>query len=133
MKKIHVRLSCAPVKFPFSYILRMKFQLMLLHTCVLSRFSCVQLFATLRTVAHQAPLSMGFSRREYWSGLSFPSPGDLPNPVIEARSPHCRQILYLLSHQGKLMLLDLLIFLSHFFSVEPEKFSEKKIFLSRIS
>ena len=45
------------------------------HVCVLSCFSCVQLFATLGTVACQAPLSMGFSRQEYWSGLSFPSPG----------------------------------------------------------
>ena len=39
------------------------------------------------TVAYQAPLSMGFSRREYWSGLPFPSPGDLPDPGIEPRSP----------------------------------------------
>ena len=39
------------------------------------------------TVAHQAPLSMEFSRQEYWSGLLFPSPGDLPNPGIEPRSP----------------------------------------------
>ena len=39
------------------------------------------------TVAHQAPLSMGFSRHEYWSGLPFPSPGDLPNPGIEPRPP----------------------------------------------
>ena len=45
------------------------------------------LTATLWTVACQAPLSMGFSRREYWSGLPFPSPGDLPNPGIEPRSP----------------------------------------------
>ena len=49
--------------------------------------SCVQLFATPWTVAHQAPLSMGFSRQEYWSGLSFPSPGDLPDTGIEPRSP----------------------------------------------
>ena len=39
------------------------------------------------TVAHQAPPSMGFSRQEYWSGLPFPSPGDLPHPGIEPRSP----------------------------------------------
>ena len=39
------------------------------------------------TVAHQAPLSMGLSRQEYWSGLPSPSPGDLPNPGIEPRSP----------------------------------------------
>ena len=39
------------------------------------------------TVARQAPLSMGFSRQEYWSGLPFPSPGDLPDPGIKTRSP----------------------------------------------
>ena len=44
-------------------------------------------FATLWTVARQAPLSMGFPRQEYWSGLPFPSPGDLPNPGIEPGSP----------------------------------------------
>ena len=49
--------------------------------------SRVQLFVTLWTVAYQAPLSMGFPRQEYWSGLPFPSPGDLPNPGIEPRSP----------------------------------------------
>ena len=49
--------------------------------------SRVRLFATLWTVARQAPLSMGFSRQEYWSGLLFPSPGDLANPGIEPASP----------------------------------------------
>ena len=49
--------------------------------------SHVRLFATLWTVAHQAPPSMGFSRQEYWSGVPFPSPGDLPNPGIEPGSP----------------------------------------------
>ena len=49
--------------------------------------SCVRLFATPWTVAHQAPPSMGFSRQEYWSGSPFPSPGDLPDPGIELRSP----------------------------------------------
>ena len=48
--------------------------------------SCLTL-ATPWTVACQAPLSMGFSRQEYWSGLPFPSPGDLPDPGIEPRSP----------------------------------------------
>ena len=50
-------------------------------------FSRVRLFATPWTVALQAPPSMGFSRQEYWSGLPFPSPGDLPDPGIEPRSP----------------------------------------------
>ena len=47
----------------------------------------VQLFVTPWTVAYKAPPSMGFSRQEYWSGLPFPSPGDLPDPWIEPRSP----------------------------------------------
>ena len=49
--------------------------------------SRVRLFATPKTVAYQAPPSMGFSREEYWSGLPFPSPGDLPEPGIEPGSP----------------------------------------------
>ena len=49
--------------------------------------NCVWLFAASWTVAHQALLSMGFPRQEYWSGLPFPSPGDLPHPGIEPRSP----------------------------------------------
>ena len=49
--------------------------------------SPVQLFVTPWTVAYQAPLSMEFSRQGYWSGLPFPSPGDLPNPGIKPRSP----------------------------------------------
>ena len=49
--------------------------------------SHVRLFATPWTVAYQAPLSMGFSRQEYWSGLPFPFPGDLPDPGIEPGSP----------------------------------------------
>ena len=51
--------------------------------CVLSRFFRVWLCATQWTLAHQAPLSMEFSRQEYWSGLPFPSPGDLLDPGIE--------------------------------------------------
>ena len=49
--------------------------------------SHVQLFATPQTVVYQAPLSMGFSRQQYWSGLPSPSPGDLLDPGIEPRSP----------------------------------------------
>ena len=51
--------------------------------CVLNQFSCVRLFVTLWTVAHQAPLSLGFSRQEYWSGVLCPPPGDLPDPGIK--------------------------------------------------
>ena len=52
-----------------------------------SSLSHIWLFVTPWTVAHQASLSMGFSRQEYWSGLPFPPPGDLPNPGIEPTSP----------------------------------------------
>ena len=60
--------------------------------------SCVQLFATAWTVAHQATLPMGFSRQEYWSVLPFPSPGDLPDPVMEPVSPACHVGSLPLSH-----------------------------------
>ena len=53
---------------------------------MLSCFSWVRLFATPGTVAHQAPLSMGFSRQEYWSELPCPPPGDLPDPEIKPAS-----------------------------------------------
>ena len=110
--------------------------------------SCAPVVATPWTIAHQSPLFMGFPRQEYWSGLPFASPGDLPNPGIKPRSPalqedslsskspgkpkntgmgslsllqgifltqrlnpglpHCRQILYCLSHQGspELVVMD---------------------------
>ena len=57
------------------------------HSCMLSHLSPVQLFETPWTVAHQAPLSLEFSRQEYWSGLPFLSPGKLSNPGIEPRPP----------------------------------------------
>ena len=56
------------------------------NVCVLSCFSRVQLLATLWIVARQAPLSMGFSRQEHWSGLPCPPPGDLPDPGIKPES-----------------------------------------------
>ena len=55
-------------------------------TCLLSRFSHIQLFTTAWTIARQAPLSMGFSRQEYWSGWPCPPPGDLPHPETEPAS-----------------------------------------------
>ena len=54
---------------------------------VLSRFSHVRLCAILWTAAFHVPLSMGFSKQEYWSGLPCPLPGDLPNPEIKPTSP----------------------------------------------
>ena len=72
--------------------------------------------ATPWTVAHQAPPSMEFSRQEYWSGLPFPSPGDLPNPGIEPRSPALQAVLNQLSYQGSLF-CD--IFAYSFYSCPP--------------
>ena len=82
------------------------------YCCCSIAKSCLTL-ATPWTVARQAPPSMAFPRQEYWSGLPFPSPGDLPHPRIEPRSPELQtvscvqspelqQILYQLSHQGNL-------------------------------
>ena len=64
--------------------------------------SHVRLFATPRTVAHQAPQSMEFSRQEYWSGLPFPSPGDLPNPRIKPGSSVPQADALLCEPPGKL-------------------------------
>ena len=57
------------------------------RACMLSRFSCAQLFVTLWTVAREAPLSMGFPRQECWIGLLYSLPGDLPDPRIKPGSP----------------------------------------------
>ena len=59
---------------------------MYMCVCVLGHFSHVRFFSAPWTVAHQAPLSMGFLRQEYWSGFPCPPPGDLPNPGIEPAS-----------------------------------------------
>ena len=71
--------------------------------CILSHFSHIRLFATLWTVACQAPLSMGFSRQEYWSGLLWPPPGYIPDPGIEPISlvsPALQAGFYPLIHLG---------------------------------
>ena len=67
---------------------------------MLSCISCVQLFESLWTVAHQALLSMGFSRQGYWSGLPCLSPGILPNPGIKPAAPALQAESLPLSHQG---------------------------------
>ena len=71
---------------------------MLQHAQLLSR---VQLFVAPWTVARQAPLSMEFSRQEYWSGLPFPPPGDLPNPGIEPASPALESGFFITGRPGK--------------------------------
>ena len=63
--------------------------------------SRVRLFATLWTVGYQPPPSMGFSRQKHWSGLPFPSPGDLPDPGIEPQSPALQTDALLSETTGK--------------------------------
>ena len=70
---------CVEVSCPLLATMKVKVKVKLL--------SRVQLFVTPWTISYQAPLSMGFSRQECWSGLPLPSPGDLPDPGIEPRSP----------------------------------------------
>ena len=76
-------LTCSEVTSP-SYRL---FKIIIIIVVVVESISCVRFFVTPWTVACQAPLSMGFPRQEYWSGLPFPSPGDLPDPGIKPGSP----------------------------------------------
>ena len=86
-----------------------RFQMAVMPACVLSSFSCIQLLMTLWTVARQAPLSMIFSRQEYWIGLPFPSPEGLPHPGIKPTSLALQADSSLLSHLGSLSCLLLLI------------------------
>ena len=70
-------------------------------TCVHAKLFLLCLTVTLMTVVRQAPLSMGFSRQEYWNGLPFPSPGDLPDPGIKPASPALADGLLPSEPQGK--------------------------------
>ena len=74
--------------------------LYILDVCELSHFSRVRFFMIPWTVAYQAPLFMGFSGQEYWSGLPCPPRGDLPNPWTEPMSPISQADSLPLSHQG---------------------------------
>ena len=85
--------------------------------------SHVQLVATPWTVAYQAPPSMGFSRQEYWRGLPFPSPGNLPDPGIEAGSP---------ALQADALLSELSIMPSKFILVVQETKFHSFLWLSSI-
>ena len=81
----------------------------LLLACILSH---VQVFATPLSMAHQAPLSMGFSRQAYWSGLPFPPPGDLPDSGIELASPEQETFhKWAIAEDTDLLLIQSIIFL----------------------
>ena len=75
-------------------------------TAVLTLLRCVQLFVAPWTVACQASLSMGFPREDYWSGVPFPSPGDLPDPQIEPVSPALAGRFFTTEPPGKLVILE---------------------------
>ena len=90
---VFLNLDFPSFPYPFSFFLK--------QGCMLSHFSRVWFFVTLWTVALQAPLSMGFSRQEYWSGSTYPPPGDLPHPQIELQSPAALQADSV-SHCGRL-------------------------------
>ena len=79
---LHWTFALHPIFFAFMF-----FIINISMTSLWKSFSCVQFFVTPWTVAYQPPLSMELSRQGYWSGLPFPSPGDLPHPGIEPRSP----------------------------------------------
>ena len=96
--KFYLHTSSLHATCPYDYIRQKK------ERKKVKSVSNVQLFATLWTVAHQAPLSMGFSRPEYWSGFPFPSPGNLPNPWIELGSPALQTDSLLSEPQGSPML-----------------------------
>ena len=86
-----------------------------LFVCMLSRFSHIWLIAILWTIARQAPLSIGFSRQEYWSGLPWPPPRDLPNPWLELHLPllRCRWILYHWVTEGSMVDYLHALYISH--------------------
>src|SRR5574337_1166978 len=87
---------------------------------VLSHFSCIRLFVTLWTIALQAPLSMGFSRQEYWGGLPCSPPGDLPNPGIKPAStvaPALQADCLPLSHQGSLYVCVYIYINTHIYHI----------------
>ena len=80
--------------------------------------SCLTLVAPW-TVACQVPLSMGFSRQEYWSGLPFPSPGDLPDPGTEPRSPSLQTDSLLNELQGNQIMLDCIVLYRNRLNFDP--------------
>ena len=99
---------------------------------VVSLLSHVQLFATARTVAHQAPLSMGFPRQEYWSGLPFPSPGDLPDPGAEPTSPALTGEFFTINLPGKVLVAHSFLFLCDPMDYSLPSFSVHGILQARI-
>ena len=95
------KLSEEETLLPTMFLSLSKLELVYLKVKWRESVSRIWFSATPWTVGCQVPQSMEFSRQEFWSGLSFPSPGDLPDSRIEPMLLHCKQILYHLSHQGR--------------------------------
>ena len=85
--------SCTAGRFLTRWVIQLKFVDIVTKSC--------QTLSTPRTITHQAPLSMGCSRQEYWSGLPFPSPGDLPDTGIEPGSPALQAVSLLSEPSGR--------------------------------
>ena len=90
-------------------------------------------FLTPWTVAHQAPLSMGFLRQEYWRGLPFPTPGDLPNPEIEPKSPALAGGFFTSEPPGKPFSIVVVQLLSHVDSVQLHELQHTKLLCPSLS
>ena len=99
------------------------------HHCCCLLLSCVRLFATPWAVAHQAPLSMGFSSQEYWSGLSCPFPGHLPNPGIKLTSPALAGRFLTTEPPGGTIHIITIIFFSYHVPYLRMKYSSKSCFI----
>ena len=85
-----------------------------MYACVLSCFSHIQLFVILWTVTHRALLSMGFPKQEYWSGLPFPSPRDLPDPGTKLGSPALQADSLPTESAGKPITASIYLLLCHY-------------------
>ena len=94
--------------------------------------SRVRLFATPWTVAGQAPLSLGFSGQEHWSGLPFPSPGDLPNPGIKPGSPRWQAESLPSEPTGKPSNVYVSLLLSQVISPSPPSTESKNLFFVHV-
>ena len=124
---LHNWIHCPPMRTStesISVVKMLIFHIDYFKNCKVKSFIRFRLFATPWTLAHQAPPSMGFSRQEYWSGLPFPSPGDLPNPGIKPRSPTLRSDVLTSEPPGKpLKIVKIWVFKNKYKGFKREGFS----------
>ena len=106
----------SPIKTHLGYLLFIAKMLQWRSLCLLSRFSLFRLFVIPCLVAWQAPLSMGFSRQEYWHGLPCPPPGGLPDPGMEPKSSISCIVRWILYHEHHLGNPNVIIHISFYIS-----------------